>query len=978
MSFMFSSYRRTKKGSIIRIVRERYLRDDIHCGREKCAECKRFKLADKDFSVISEYLVDSARQSLNKLQPNAHYVVPNFETLNNQIDVIADPEFGNDVIILKTIWKRIKSNINAYSKLKELFSSRRFYLFDNEFFRKTFRRRNHDETIDEYNDNLCREACEWLQNHFKSIQIVYLIDSKKNSNSDSDKYHFQIHSIEDYVKNFHNPIGLLDKLSANNDNDDDKDGKIKKMKKTDFLYDEHLPLHKVLQQIKSGHLHKGCYHSNRYNFLQGTVTVMINNEEMNIHIDGRSNINRAINEDIVAVEILPESEWKSSTTDTVLNEELIADMDDDDNDENNQLMMDVDQQQPKDEDQKTTMLLKPKPYGKIVAIIRRNCRSFCGVLREPKLLTRTLTNFLFIPVDKRIPFVRIETRQYEQIRGRKILVQIDCWPRDSRFPKGHYSRVIGESGDKETETNVLLLEHQIPHMEFSAQVLNCLPPEGEHWIPKPEDFLDRKDFRRECIVSVDPPGCTDIDDALHCKDLGDNQLEVGVHIADVTHFIRPGTALDREASERGTTVYLADRRIDMVPGLLSSNLCSLISNRERLSFSCIWKIDAKTGEISKTQFTKSVICSRASLTYSEAQARIDDREDQGEIAQSLRRLNCLAKILRAKRIEKGALVLASANEIRFVEVESETAENELIILEKQALETNSMIEEFMLLANISVAQKIYETFPELSVLRRHPKPAQSNFEELIQAAKNRGFDINVSDGKSLSESLNRIQDPQNEHLNLLFRMITTICMSQALYFCSGSLGSDPNLTFFHYGLASEIYTHFTSPIRRYADILVHRLLSHSIDFEQQSPEFLCKRKISDICQHINQRNMNARRASRSSNELYSYLYVRNSPKKFCHEKGYIFTIKNNALVIFIMHLSFEVVYMFDDADDQSTTKNKDCWLIDQENGYVQHKPSGIRLRQFDPVQVELSIKPSILQSNFKKQINVKLIDPKID
>ena len=139
MSFMFSSYRRTKKGSIIRIVRERYLRDDIHCGREKCAECKRFKLADKDFSVISEYLVDSARQSLNKLQPNAHYVVPNFETLNNQIDVIADPEFGNDVIILKTIWKRIKSNINAYSKLKELFSSRRFYLFDNEFFRKTFR-----------------------------------------------------------------------------------------------------------------------------------------------------------------------------------------------------------------------------------------------------------------------------------------------------------------------------------------------------------------------------------------------------------------------------------------------------------------------------------------------------------------------------------------------------------------------------------------------------------------------------------------------------------------------------------------------------------------------------------------------------------------------------------------------------------------------------------------------------------------------
>ncbi|OTF73470.1 exosome complex exonuclease RRP44-like protein, partial [Euroglyphus maynei] len=738
---------------------------------------------------------------------------------------------------------------------------------------------------------------------------------------------------------------------------------------SNFLYDEHLPLHQVLPQIKAGQLHKGSYRSNRYNFLEGTVTVMINNEEMNVRIVGRANINRAINEDIVAVQILPQSEWKSTAADTILDEELVADMDDDDNDDvANESIMALNEKQL---EEKETMV-KQKPYGRIVAIIRRNWRSFCGVIRERKIVTTTSSNFLFVPVDKRIPFIRIETRQYDQIRGKKILVQIDCWPRDSRYPKGHYSRVIGESGDKETETNVLLLEHLIPHMEFSAQVLNCLPSEGDRWQPKPEDLLGRLDFREECVVSVDPPGCTDIDDALHCKDLGDDQLEVSVHIADVTHFIRPGEAIDREAAERGTTVYLADRRIDMVPALLSSNLCSLISDRERLSFSCVWIINSKTGEINHTKFSKSIIRSRASLTYAEAQARIDDPEDQGEIAQSLRRLNRLAKILRAKRIEKGALVLASANEIRFVEVESETAENELVILEKQALETNSMIEEFMLLANISVAEKIYEIFPELSVLRRHPKPAQSNFEELIVAAKNRGFNINVSDGKSLSTSLNSIHDPENEYLNLLFRMITTRCMSQALYFCSGSLSSDPNLTFFHYGLASEIYTHFTSPIRRYADILVHRLLSHAIDFEQQPPEFLCKRKMIDVCDHINMRNMNARRASRSSNELHSYLYVRNSKEKCCREKGHIFTIKSNALVIFIMHLSFEVIYMLD--DDQSM---KD-WLVDKDNGYVLHKPSNIRLRQFDPVQVELSVKPSALTSNFKKQVIVKLVDPKID
>ncbi|KAH7642829.1 exosome complex exonuclease RRP44-like protein Dis3 [Dermatophagoides farinae] len=966
MSLMFSSYRKTKKGSIVKVVRECYLRDDIHCGRESCTQCKKFKLDnDEQFAPSSGYLVDNARLSLNKLYPKqAHYIVPDFNTVTNQIDVIADPTFGNDVIILQTIWKRIKSNINVYSKLKELISSRRFYLFDNEFFRQTFRCRNSNETIDEYRENLCREACEWLQKHFTTIHIIYLIDSIDNENvKSSDECHFRIHSIADYVQNFHNPINLMDKLSANVQQNEDGGNKTQK---NDFLYDEHLPLHQVLPKIKSGQLHKGCYHSNRYNFLEGTVTVMCDGEEMNVHIEGRANINRAINEDIVAIEILPRSEWKSKIHDTILDEELIGD----DDGEDESMIVKPPQQLEEKNDQKTTM--KPKPFGRIVAIIRRNWRSFCGVIREPKILTSTSSNFLFVPVDKRIPFIRIETRQYQQICGKKILVRIDCWPRDSRYPRGHYSRVIGESGDKETETNVLLLEHLIPHMEFSAQVLNCLPVEGDKWQPRIDDLSNRSDFRQECVVSVDPPGCTDIDDALHCKDLGNNQLEVGVHIADVTHFIRPGSAIDREAAERGTTVYLADRRIDMVPGLLSSNLCSLICGRERLSFSCVWKINSKTGEIYQTKFSKSIIQSRASLTYAEAQTRIDDPEDQGEIAQSLRRLNSLAKILRAKRIEKGALVLASANEIRFVEVESETAENELVILEKQALETNSMIEEFMLLANISVAEKIYEIFPELAVLRRHPKPAQSNFEELIVAARNRGFDINVSDGKSLSASLNSIHDPSNEHLNLLFRMITTRCMSQALYFCSGSLGSDPNLTFFHYGLASEIYTHFTSPIRRYADVLVHRLLSHAIDFEQQPPEFLCKRKITDICDHINMRNMNARRASRSSNELHSYLYVRNSREKCCHEKGHVFTIKNNALVIFIMHLSFEVVYMFGDGD-----QSMNDWQVDKDNGFVIHKPSNVRIRQFDPVQVELTVKPSALTSNFKKQIIVRLIDPKI-
>lgn len=395
-------------------------------------------------------------------------------------------------------------------------------------------------------------------------------------------------------------------------------------------------------------------------------------------------------------------------------------------------------------------------------------------------------------------------------------------------------------------------------------------------------------------------------------------------------------------------------------------MCSLREEEERLSFSCIWIINSQTGEITKTNFTKSIIKSKAALTYAEAQLKIDSNEVD-EISQSLRRLNKLAKILKAKRIEKGALVLASANEIKFLEVESETADSELVILEKKHLETNSMVEEFMLLANISVAQQIFNMFPEFAVLRRHPKPSTSNFEELIKAASNRGFDMDVHDGRSLSTSLNSAVDPANEHLNLMLRMITTRCMSQAVYFCSGALSSDPSLTFAHYGLASEIYTHFTSPIRRYADIMVHRLLSHSIHHEALDPVFLSKRKIFETCEHINMRNMNARRASRSSNELHSYLYVRNTKDGLVQESGNIFTLKDNALVIFIMHLSFEVFYLLDPKDD---------WTVDKEVGVAFHKPSATRIRQFDRVLVELSIDKSIT-SSFKKQIRVKLVNPLI-
>jgi exosome complex exonuclease DIS3/RRP44 len=208
--------------------------------------------------------------------------------------------------------------------------------------------------------------------------------------------------------------------------------------------------------------------------------------------------------------------------------------------------------------------------------------------------------------------------------GQRILVAIDSWNKDSIFPMGHFVKALGAAGDKSTETEVLLLEHDVPHQEFALQVLNCLPIEGDLWIVKDEHLRGRADLRHLNVCSIDPPGCTDIDDALHVRQLPNNNYEVGVHIADVTYFVKPNTPLDDEAALRGTTVYLVNKRIDMLPGLLGTNLCSLHSKVDRLAFSCIWELNAEA-EIVNVSFTKSIISSKESFTYEEAQTRIDDQ-----------------------------------------------------------------------------------------------------------------------------------------------------------------------------------------------------------------------------------------------------------------------------------------------------------------------------------------------------------------
>ncbi|NIG58231.1 exosome complex exonuclease RRP44 isoform X2 [Pontoporia blainvillei] len=426
------------------------------------------------------------------------------------------------------------------------------------------------------------------------------------------------------------------------------------------------------------------------------------------------------------------------------------------------------------------------------------------------------------------------------------------------------------------------------------------------WSITEKDMKNREDLRHLCVCSVDPPGCTDIDDALHCRELENGNLEVGVHIADVSHFIRPGNALDQESARRGTTVYL---------------------------------------------------CEKASLTYAEAQMRIDSATMNDSITASLRGLNKLAKILKKGRIENGALTLSSP-EVRF-HMDSET-HDPIDLQTKELRETNSMVEEFMLLANISVAKKIHEEFSEHALLRKHPAPPPSNYEILVKAAKSKNLEIKTDTAKALADSLDRADSLTFPYLNTLLRILATRCMMQAVYFCSGM-----DTDFHHYGLASPIYTHFTSPIRRYADIIVHRLLAVAVGADCTYPELTDKHKLADLCKNLNFRHKMAQYAQRASVAFHTQLFFKS--KGIVSEEAYILFVRKNALVVLIPKYGLEGTVFFEEKD-----KPKPRLTYDDEIPSLKIEDTVFHI--FDKVKVKITLDSSNLQH---QKIRMSLVEPEI-
>ncbi|KAJ3297254.1 exosome catalytic subunit dis3 [Borealophlyctis nickersoniae] len=937
--------RKTRRGNIVKVVKEHYLRDDLYCGVTGCSRCP----------AHSAILAPQPRRTA--VAPVPHYIVPDTNVLYHQIDVIEHTAFL-DVIVLQTVLEELRHRSNAvYNRVRQLIEerTRRFYVFCNEHHRETYVERQKGETPNDRNDRAIRVAVNWYNAHLGGAVGCVLITDDADNRRKAKLETIPVFSVRQYVESMKDHPELIDMVASVADEDVDSEKK--------YTYPEHLSATQMLAGLKSGAFVQGTLNISMHNYLEGSIFAKVNGEDSTVMIIGREHLNRGVQGDTVAVQILPKSEWKAPVS-VVLEEEVIEKDDEDDVPKRNvaaevaESAMDVDPKEGSQEDL--------KPTGRIVGIIKRNWRPYCGTIDKTSVKDGPTGGAQFVffwAMDRRIPKIRIRTRQAQELVGQRIVVAIDGWQKNSRYPHGHYVRTLGAVGDRATETEVLLLEHDVPFAPFSAQVLSFLPPEGSSWVVKDDEHLEgREDFRGLDICSIDPPGCTDIDDALHARRLPNGNFEVGVHIADVSHFVKPGNAMDLEAQRRGTTVYLVDKRIDMLPSLLGTNLCSLRSNVDRLAFSCIWEI-TENAEVVNVRYTKSVIRSKASLTYDEAQARLDDKTLNDPVTLGIKALNSLAKKLRAQRIARGALTLASP-EVRF-KLENDT-QDPVDVEMKELKETNALVEEFMLLANIYVAKKIQSSFPESSMLRRHPKPPATSFDGLVKAVGELGLKIDPTTSKTLADSLDAAQVPGEPFLNQLIRIMTTRCMMQAVYFCSGTV---PEQEFWHYGLASEIYTHFTSPIRRYADLVVHRLLAAAIGYEKgYSSELTDKAKAKEICDVLNYRHRQAQQASRSSVELHTNVFFRD---KNVTEEAYVIRVMKNGFSVLIPKYGIEG-YVY--AAPSSSVASPFTYNADT-NRLVS---ASATIKLFMKVVVSIGVEEAGVAAAQRSKVVVRLVEPFVE
>ena len=499
-----------------------------------------------------------------------------------------------------------------------------------------------------------------------------------------------------------------------------------------------------------------------------------------------------------------------------------------------------------------------KIEGEITNVIKRAKSEYVGVIQ-----IHNKKNFAFVVPDSNkmqtdifVPINKINKAE----DGDKVLVKLEDWPEKADSPHGKIVQVLGKPGDHNTEIHAILAEYGLP-MEFPYEVEDYAN-KLDTSITK-EEIVKRRDMRNDLTFTIDPKDAKDFDDALSFKVLDNGLYEIGIHIADVSHYLQEGTVLDDEAYERATSVYLVDRVVPMLPEVLSNKACSLRPHEEKLTFSAVFQMN-DTCEIKNEWFGRTVTYSDARYTYEEAQAVIESKtntipaevsltgetyQTDQKIADAILKMDELAKIMRGKRMSSGAISFDKV-EVKF---DLDEQANPVGVFFKTSKDANKLIEEFMLLANRKVSEFIGKKDPKKTfVYRVHDEPDDSKLATLQNVVSRFGYKLNFKDRKSVSATLNNLlKEVNGKKEQNLVDTLTIRTMSKAEY-TTRNIG--------HYGLAFDYYSHFTSPIRRYPDVMAHRLLQQYLDGGKSANEEVYE----DKCNHSSNMEGLATRAERDS------------------------------------------------------------------------------------------------------------------
>jgi ribonuclease R len=559
--------------------------------------------------------------------------------------------------------------------------------------------------------------------------------------------------------------------------------------------------------------------------------------------------------------------------------------------------------------------------GEVIEIIQRAKTDFTGILKLSERFA------FFIPDDRKmlhdifIPLTELNGAK----NGMKAVAEITDWPQDAKNPIGRIKHVLGNQGDNDTEMNAILAEYGFP-LSFTPEVEKEAEAIGDT-ISKEEIAL-RQDFREKLTFTIDPADAKDFDDAISFHPLPDNRYEIGVHIADVSHYVVPDSALDKEAFERGTSVYLVDRVIPMLPERLSNNLCSLRPNEDKLCFSAVFILD-EDANVLEEWFGRTIIHSNHRFAYEEVQTIIENQA--GEYAEEIQILNNLAHKLRARRFKNGAINFETT-EVKFT-LDDKGKPTGVYVKERK--DAHKLIEDFMLLANRKVAEFISRkgkgkqklTF----VYRSHDSPKAESLASFAQFASRFGYKINTKTDRETARSLNHLmEDVEGKKEQNVLTQLAIRSMAKAIYTTQKAS---------HYGLAFDHYTHFTSPIRRYPDVMAHRLLQHYLDNGSKvNAEYYEK-----LCQHASQMEKKAADAERASIKYKQAEYLSD-------QVGNVFSGLISGVTEWGMYVEIEdnkcegMIRLRDISDDFYTLDEKNYAIIGQRKKKVYQLGDEVKIR----------------------------------